>query len=170
MNKLKIYLPIALCSLIMFSTSCKKDKPEGTDLELYEMSNTTAGFTWYKNSNAALAKSDGSGHTQPFLRTRYNSTAAAMLDSVGKVKSDAAFPNGSLIVKELLDDQSKLSRYAILFKSTGHEDADANGWVWGYMEADGKVVNSAVDKGAACISCHSQGGNIDYMLMNLFFP
>lgn len=170
MIKINIFLPIALCLLTVFSTSCKKDKPEGTDLELYQMSKTTSGFTWYKNSSASLAKSDGSGHSEPLLRTRYNSIAATMLDSVGKVKSDAVFPDGSLIVKELLDSQSKLSRYAILLKGSTHEDADANGWVWGYMEANGKVVSSAADKGSSCISCHSQGGNIDYMLMNSFFP
>jgi len=170
MIKFKTVLPIVLCAIIGFSTSCKKDKPEGSDLELYQMAKNTSGFTWYKNSNSSLNKSDGSGHTEPLLRTRYNSVAATMLDSAGKVKSDAIFPNGSLVVKELLDSQSKLSKYAILFKSSVHEDADANGWVWGYMEADGKVVNSAAEKGSSCIGCHSQGGNIDYMLMNLFFP
>lgn len=170
MGQLKFLIPITLSIIVAFSTSCKKDKPEGTDLELYSMAKETSGFTWYKFSNALLNKSDGSGHNEPYLRTRYNEIAATMLDSVGKVKSDAAFPNGSLIVKELYASQSELGRYAILLKSSTHEDADANGWVWGYMEADGKVVNSAVDKGAACIGCHSQGSNIDYMLMNLFFP
>ncbi len=41
---------------------------------------------------------------------------------------------------------STLSRYAVLYKSTGHADADANGWVWGYINADGTVAVSASEK------------------------
>ena len=39
-----------------------------------------------------------------------------------------------------------------------------------YLEEDGKVILPASDKGSSCISCHSQAGNIDYMLMNKYFP
>lgn len=173
MNKRFLTLTI-VSGLIVFLwilNSCKKDEEaEGTDKELYDMAKSTSGFTWYKNSDALLDKSSGSGHSQPFLRTRYNSIAAAELDSVGKVMEGTVFPDGSLIVKELINSSSTLDRYAILYKKPGHQDADANGWVWGYINSDGTVAVSASEKGSSCLGCHLQDGNIDYMLMNKFFP
>ncbi len=165
-------MPLLLFLLtISVVSSCKKsDEPAGTDKELYDMAKETQGFTWYKYTSAYLPKSSGSGHNQPLLRTRFNKEAATKLDSLGKVMSGASFPEGSLIVKELNDDPSTLVRYAILYKKTGHTDADANGWVWGYINADGTVSEPASNKGKACIGCHSQADNIDYVLMNKYFP
>jgi len=151
--------------------SCKKEEEAtGTDKELYEMAKTTSGFTWFKNSSSLLNKSSGSGHPQPFLRTRYNSIASAKLDSTGKIMTGATFPEGSLIVKELYDNSTTLGRYAILYKKAGSADADSKGWVWGYINSDGSVAEAASKKGSSCISCHSQADNIDYMLMNKYFP
>lgn len=156
---------------ILTLNSCKKDKEaEGTDKELYDMAKETAGFTFYKFSDALLDKSSGSGHSYPYLKTRYNTIAAMQLDSIGKIMEGAVFANGSLIVKDLYDDATTIGRYAILYKDPDSGDADANGWVWGYINSDGTVAETAENKGSACISCHSQGGAIDYMLMNKFFP
>jgi hypothetical protein len=166
---------ITVLSFFLFSiltiNSCKKDNESGgTDSELYEMAKETGGFTWFKNSSSLLNKSSGSGHPQPFLRTRYNSIASSKLDSNGKIMMGATFPEGSLIVKELYDNSTTLGRYAILYKKSGSSDADAKGWVWGYINADGGVAEAASKKGSSCISCHSQADNIDYMLMNKYFP
>ncbi|MCF8465012.1 MAG: cytochrome P460 family protein [Flavobacteriales bacterium] len=153
--------------------SCKKDEPEpakGIDLQLYEMAQETAGFTWYKNSDALLDKSSGSGHNYPLLRTRYNSTAATQLDSDGKVSANASFPEGSFVVKELTNNDGSIGLYAILYKKSDSEHADDRGWVWGYIYPNGDVATSAVDKGAICTGCHLQSESIDYMLMNKFFP
>lgn len=139
--------------------SCKKEKEAtGTDKELYEMAKATSGFTWFKNSSSLLNKSSGSGHPQPFLRTRYNAVAATKLDSNGKIMTGSTFPEGSLIVKELNDNSTTLGRYAILYKKSGSADADAKGWVWGYINADGGVAETASKKGSSCTSCHSQIG------------
>lgn len=151
--------------------SCKKDEDlKGTDLQLFEMAKETQGFTWYMNSGELLPKSSGSGHNYPYLRTRYNTEASTQLDPDGKIKADAVFPEGSVVVKELYKDGSTLGRYAVLYKDPGNADADANGWVWGYIDADGDVAEPASKKGTSCINCHSQDGSIDYMLMNKFFP
>jgi len=171
-NKVKTI--IFLSAFFVFSwtiNSCKKEKKaEGTDKELFEMAKSTNGFVWYKNSSELLNKSSGSGHPQPFLKTRYNSVAATKLDSNGKIITGETFPEGSLIVKELYDNSTTLGRYAILYKNSGSADADAKGWIWGYINADGKVSESASKKGGSCIGCHSQADNIDYMLMNKYFP
>ncbi len=159
-----------LCCILIFN-SCKKGKIiSGIDKELFEKANSTNDFTWFKKSSALLKKSSGSGHPQPFLRTRFNSIASSQLDSTGKILTNAVFPDGSLIVKELYSDTSKIDRYAILYKNSKSSDADSKGWVWGYINADETVAVAASKKGASCINCHSQTENIDYMLMNKYFP
>lgn len=156
---------------VIFLGSCKKDKVlDGIDAELYSMANETSGFTWYKNTDQLLSKSSGSGHNFAYLRTRFNSIATTQLDGTGKIEANAVFPEGSLIVKELINDDESFGRYAILYKDTPNESADENGWVWGYINEDRTVAASAKEKGASCISCHKQTGNIDYMLMNTYFP
>lgn len=173
---LKLMLVFSISLLCIFSFhSCKKEKnvsdmEKSTDKQLYDMSKSTAGFTWFKNSDVLLNKSSGSAHAQSFLRTRYNSTAATKLDGAGRIMNGVSFPEGSLIVKEMFESTTNLVRYAILYKKSDSPDADARGWVWGYINADGVIVESASKKGSSCISCHSQNGNIDYMLMNKFFP
>lgn len=160
-----------LIPFVLVLSSCKKEKEAGeTDKALYEMAKTSTGFTWYKHSGELLDKSPGSGHPQPFLRTRYNTVAATKLDSSGKIVDGAVFPGGSLIVKELFEDESTLVRYAILYKDEESPDADERGWVWGYINEDGTVAEPASKKGASCKSCHLQADNIDYMLMNKYFP
>lgn len=153
-----------------FSFCKKEEQAEGTDQELFDLAKSAVGFNWYKNSATLLNKSTGSAHPQPFLKTRFNSVASAKLDASGKIMSGATFPEGSLIVKELYTDATTLVRYALLYKKSGSADADAKGWVWGYINADGTVAEAASKKGTSCISCHSQSGSIDYMLMNKFFP
>lgn len=152
-------------------TGCKSESPaEGTDKVLYDKARETTGFTWYKNSDALLNTTSGSGHSFPYLRTRYNEIAAAKLDDTRKIVAGSTFAEGSLIVKEFHDASRKLARYAILYKESGNPDADSKGWVWGYINSDGTVAQSSVKKGDGCNSCHNQSGNIDYMLMNKYFP
>lgn len=178
MRKIKTIIALSFCMVsILTINSCTKEKEtiatdkevSGTDKELYEMAKATIGFTWYKNSNSLLNKSSGSAHPQAFLRTRYNAVAATKLDLNGKIMTGAIFPEGSLIVKELHDNSTTLGRYAILYKKSGSANADSKGWVWGYINANGDVSDPASKKGSSCISCHSQSGNIDYMLMNKYF-
>lgn len=172
MKKVLFYF-IGVCFIFLTAglQSCKND-PITTDIdwELYEMAQKTNGFNWYKNSANALNKSSGSGHPNPKLRTRYNATASQFLDANGMVMAGTEFTEGSLIVKELLSSNESLDRYAILYKDSDNEYADDQGWVWGYMDADGTVAESATKKGTSCIGCHNQSGNIDYGLMNKEFP
>lgn len=163
-----IWLAFSAAIVSISLQACKK-QAEGIDLELLTMARNMDGFSWYKNTDVWLDKSSGSGHNYDHLRTRYNATAATQLDTDGKVMENATFPDGSLIVKEL-SDGSSVDLYAILYKMTGHEHADANGWVWGYVFEDGTVNTTAEDKGAICTGCHLQSENIDYMLMNKYFP
>lgn len=172
--EIKLTLTFVIGLLIIGTmNSCKKKSAEvekNIDKELYDLSKSTKGFVFYKNSDSLLAKSSGTGHSQPFLKTRYNSIAATMLDSLGKIIPRSSFPEGSLIVKDLYIDSTTIGRYAILYKNAKNEHADAKGWVWGYVDANGEVAQPSSRKGQGCINCHSQGGSIDYMLMNKYFP
>lgn len=171
MKTYKIVRYIAFLALTMLILACKKDKPAtGIDAELYNLAKETNGFVWYKLSDELLDKSAGSGHNSPYLRTRYNNIAANQLDSIGKVKEGAVFAEGSLIVKELRENENTLTRYSILYKQSDHKYADDQGWLWGYINEDKTVRISAEEKGSSCIGCHLQDGNIDYMLMNKYFP
>ncbi len=166
------YSVIAIIIIFVLTlNSCKKDKiATGIDKQLLEMAKETAGFTWYKNSDALLNKSLGSGHSEPLLRTRYNNIASSVLDNSGKILAGASFPEGSLIVKELFVNNIDLSRYAILYKKPSDSNADASGWVWGYINANNTVATPASEKGSGCRGCHSQSNNIDLNLMNTYFP
>jgi hypothetical protein len=172
MKKLQLLTFFAFFTgLVLSVNGCKKEDPaKGTDLELYEMAQETTGFVWYKNSDALLPKSNITGHSETLIRTRYNNIAATQLDANGVVNGGITFPDESLIVKELYNSATDLSTYAIMYKKANHPDADAAGWVWGYVRANGDVRDPASKKGSGCRGCHNQGGNIDFTLMNVAFP
>ena len=167
---------IFIISITLFFVSCKKEEETvnnsetNSDQLLYEKAKLTSNFKWYNNIDSLFKRSSGSGHGQTYFKTRFNAIAASKLTSDGKVQNNAQFPEGSLIVKELYTDQKSLGLYAILLKNSKSEDADAKGWVWGYIKPGGNVTVSASKKGSSCINCHSQAGNIDYVLMNKYYP
>ncbi len=168
----KIFLIINIGLSFAFFLSCGKEtEPEiNTDKEVFDLIKSVSTKHYFYNSDALLQTSDGSGHAQPFLRVWYNDAAAGVLGSDGRILENISFPDGSLVVKELFKNETELEVYAILYKSSLSPDADAKSWVWAYLDKDGNVLEPAANKGNACISCHLQSGNIDYMLMNKYFP
>lgn len=169
MTKFSLFVIGIAC--IGLLTACKKDKAASeSDKTLFNLANVPSGYLWFENVDSLYSKSSGSGHAYPYLKTRYNTIAQQSLDATGRIMENATFQEGALIVKELINEDETVGRYAILQKNSNSPDADAKGWVWGYINADGSVAVPAKDKGTTCISCHTQSGNIDYMLMNKFFP
>lgn len=167
-NTLFTFMLLAFAGIITLY-SCKK-KVTDFDKEIFDKSKSKDGFTFYKLSSSILNKTAGSGHSDPKFVTRFNSEASQSLETSGKVKAGIKFAENSLIVKELYDKNDELTGYATMYKKTGNENADANGWVWGVYTADGKITQAASKKGSGCISCHAGGGNIDYSLMNISIP
>jgi hypothetical protein len=141
-----------------------------TDAQVFETAKQTSGYTWYKNSDVLLGRTAKSGHTEPFMRTRYNSVAATMLDASAKVKAGAVFAEGSIITKELINADRSVNGYAVLWKRKQDPNADADGWVWGYVTGSGGVRHAVSNKGNGCIGCHSIAGHIDRTLMNVSVP
>lgn len=170
-TKLSIFVSSVIGLSILLISSCKYDNLAGRlDTEIFNKAKSTDGYVWFKYSNISLQKSAGSGHVEPFLKTRYNGVAASQLDSIGRIKTDAIFPEESMVVKELLDNNGNIEIYAVLYKNSKHPSADAKGWVWGYYNKDGTARVASAKKGEGCNGCHSQSLNEDYMLMNKYYP
>lgn len=162
--------PIAIV-LLLLMIGCKHENvSDPTDELLLELAQRTGGATWFNESDTLLPRTGGSGHAQPLLRTRYNTIASTALTDEGRVVADTIFPTGSVIVKELWENHSVLSLYALMYKKPDHPYADTDGWVWGYVQPDGTVVQPASDKGSACRGCHSGAGHIDLTRMNIAYP
>ena len=141
-----------------------------SDASLYMLIKSTASYTFYKNSSDTLAKNSGtSGHTEPKIRTKYNSKAATQLDAGGKVRATPSFPDSSLIVKEIINADGTLSYYAVMFKMSTAVNADAGGkWVWAKIGPTGSALYSTELKGAGCTGCHASA--FDFTRMNDSHP
>jgi hypothetical protein len=165
---------LLLCLTLAACSSADDDTPmnpgnvaELTDADVSARARATAGWTYYKNRPDTLLRSQGSGHAEARLRTRFNAIAATQLDAAGKVRSGASFPDSSLIVKELIIGGT-LNRYAVMFKARGSVNASSGGWLWAYYAPDGSTQIGIAGKGGACQGCHSAG--IDGVRMNDSHP
>ena len=112
----------------------------------------------YYNLNTDFIKSsDKAGHKSTYARTKFDATAATMLDEKGEIISGSDFPNGSLIVNEMSNDNATTIKYAIMFKDPSNPYADNNGWVWSYVNADNTIIEPSTRHGISCVGCHSNG-------------
>lgn len=176
MRKIGSIIGCLVVVVVMNSCSSSSSAPTTTDslteAKVFEIAKQSAGFTWYKKSDVLLAKGKKSGHAEVLLRTRFNATAVTMLDGAGKVKADAIFPEGSVVVKELYTNSTTLSGYAVMWKAKNDPNAASSGWVWAYLNTDGTAKGGATitTKGSQCIACHSISGHIDNTLMNVDQP
>lgn len=158
MKKQAHILSIIVVSALLFS-SCKKDEEEEKkdNKDLYcEIGKP--GYTYYAGTQQIV---EGLGGAHGFIKVRFNSIAAAALDSTGKLPIGSSFPQGSVIVKEIYSSAAGgLNIYAVMKKSPNDKNA-GSGWIWGEYKQGGDVVFSAAKKGNGCISCHSSGDQRD---------
>lgn len=145
--------------LALLFVSCKKEEEaeEQANKDLYcEIGKS--GFSYYAGTQQIV---EGAGSAHGFIKVRFNSIAAAALDSSGKLPAGGVFPAGAVIVKEIYGSISGgLNYYAIMKKSGSDKNAGA-GWLWGEYKQGGDVVFSVAKKGNGCISCHSSGDQRD---------
>lgn len=142
-------------SIINFH-ACRKDK--GTtdiDKQLYNEV-MQADTTYYQNGNV-LSGAAASPHGS--FRLRFNSIAAGALDINGELPAGNTFPDGSLIVKEIISG-GEISLYAVMKKDLSSNSA-ASGYLWAEYQTNGTVVFSAAKAGSGCIGCHSESPNRD---------
>ena len=77
--------------------------------------------------------------------------------------SDAAAPNGSLIVKENLDTARELTSFTVMAKVSGF-DPEHGDWFWARYLADGSVA--AAGSVQSCIVCHAGMRENDYIIID----
>ena len=98
------------------------------------------------------------------IRTRYDRYAATQLDSLGRVRLGADFPDSSTVVKEVYEGTQAVS-ILIMHKAVGDPTAGHGSWLWGEYSAEtGATLHSITQDDAACHNCHVAG--IDHMRMN----
>jgi len=137
-----------------------------TDTQVFAMAMAQESWVWYKRSADTLTAAADSPHTDR-LRTRYNTVAATQLDDQGKVMASVAFPDSSLIVKEVYRN-GELAILAVMMRAVGHQYAGHGDWLWGEYAADGSVLHSIAQSQATCHNCHVRG--LDHTRMNDAHP
>lgn len=152
----KIIVVVSAMACIVLS-GCKHEVDGGfADRLLYEAAIDT-GSVYYINTPTITQPAGNSPHGT--FRVRFNATAAAALDSTGKLPSGGSFPVGSVVVKDVYLN-GVLDLYAVMKKMPSDPVAGA-GWLWNEVRPDGTVVFSAGRMGDGCIGCHSGGTNRD---------
>ncbi len=142
--------------------SCTKDIAKNpllaySDKALLDSARNESAFIYYKNDPGAIYSGTNGPHG-PF-KLKFNKIAATVLTDNGKLPIGQAFPNGSLVVKEV----PSTNVYAIMYKKEGS-------WLWLEAHNDGSVVHSVnKDPQAACVSCHSQAGQRDLVVSFNFY-
>lgn len=96
---------------------------------------------------------NGSNAHQPMVRVSMNDEAFGHLAS-GRLPEGSAFPDGSLIVKEIRQG-GPTTLFAVMYRDRQNALA-GQGWLWAEYAPDGSVVASIQSRGSGCISCHSR--------------
>ena len=166
--KNKIVAIITLTIILLSFAQCNKnEKATGPDLELYNEATASTGFTFYQDNPAILTSSNPSAHND-FMRVKFNAIAKSALGLDGRLPVGASFPNGSLIVKELYDNQSgSIALYAVMKKDSTNPSAGVN-WLWAEFNPDATVAFSVTENGSGCIGCHSTNSRDYSRVFNLF--
>ena len=134
--------------------------PENIDSFLYNNSNDTGLFRWYRDDS--IRHSSTASPHKPFFRVRFNFPAYEALTDSGRLPKGAKFRAGSMVVKELFDSiNGKVQLLAILYKDSANVNSNKD-WIWAEMKANGGDYISAKAKGNACVGCHSQNSR-DYL-------
>lgn len=155
-------LAVAIVSIVGCQKTTEADK------QLFEKA-TNTGYTYYKGDSAVKPSSSPSAHNA-FFRVKFNAVAQAALTDSGRLPVGAAFPEGSIVVKELYNSSTgALALLAVMEKASGNSAA-GNNWLWAEFEPGGKAVFSTSKKGNGCISCHNASGNRDYVRLFELFP
>lgn len=155
-----MYRAILSAFLMLYVISCAEKPEEGKseDLILFEELNDNS-FHFYQLKDTVLEPTGGSPHG-PF-RLRFNNPAFQALDTSGKLPEGSKFPDGSIVLKELISN-GKVSGYVALKKSNSHKSAE-KGWLWYGFNKDGSIKYDKADKGNSCTGCHSASSR-DFVL------
>lgn len=139
------------------NTSCKHPTTTSDDQTIID--ETLAGpLLYYQGNDVVLSAAGNSPHGN--FKLLFNQTAWNALDSNGKLPVGNTFPDGSLIVKEVIKGGST-DLYAIMKKDPTSSLSNL-GWLWNEFKPNGGLVIGVSDKGDACVGCHRGNTNRDF--------
>jgi hypothetical protein len=145
------FLPFMM--LLGFS-SCKHEPVKSREVLIFDAISDNKGFKWYMNNDTILRSASASAHNAWF-RVRYNGIAYAALSDAGRLPQNNAFPSGSLVVKELFDEQNGALKLIAVMEKNPTSSTASSGWNWIEYKPDGTVFYGLKEKGNGCVSCHS---------------
>jgi hypothetical protein len=148
------FLPVVSCVYHELESPSSSSE---TDQSLFEEINE-AGFEYYQGGNTLMPAS-ASPHGN--FKLRFNIQALSSLDASGELPEGGTFAEGSVIVKEVYVN-NQLDIYAVMKKASS-DAASGNGWLWSEYTPDGSVHISIAAKGSACISCHDDLPNRNFV-------
>jgi hypothetical protein len=123
-------------------------------------------YTLFPNADSVAAGTlNGSNAHQPFVRVSLNEKASGALVS-GKLPPGRAFPDGSIIVKEIRE-RGSTTLLAVMYRDRSNL-LSGLGWLWAEYRPDGTVAVSIQSRGSGCVSCHSREQGPQHDLVRTF--
>ncbi len=154
---MKNYGSVFVVLLLIFAVfhGCKKDDSEEDKVLFGEVSTANREY----RNGAVLSPKGNSPHGN--FKLKFNLVAWNALDSTGELPSGSQFPEGSILVKEVVSS-GNTTLYAIMKKQPSSV-YNGNGWLWAEYHPDGSTAISVTKKGneGGCVSCHSNNVNRD---------
>jgi hypothetical protein len=131
-----------------------------SDSALFTLVTRTQSFRTYRlfprADSIAFGTLNGSTAHRPLVRVSMNAVAFGALRN-DTLPDGTAFPDGSIIFKEIRDSIGLTILYAVMYKERNHAFAESrSGWLWAEYFPDGRPAFSISTRGAGCISCHSR--------------
>jgi hypothetical protein len=148
MKKLYTLSTLAVCLLM---ASCTRESNETTSISdeslikvVKQSNNEEAGATVLR-----MKKQD--------FRIRMNDIARNSMAGQGEMA--VTYASNSMLVKEYLDEQGRVTGYDVMYKAPADPNAH-EGWLWASYDAEGNSTYSVNLKGNSCNSCHGKSSNL----------
>lgn len=126
--------------------------PPDADAEVFGSISGSALYALFPGVDSVITGTlNGSSAHRPRVRVRLNPRAEGALVN-GLLPVGGSFPDGAVIVKEILDSAG-VSLLAVM-KKDGRNELSAAGWLWAEYEPDGTVFISVTARGSGCLGCH----------------
>lgn len=158
------YVIFSLFFCFVINYSCKKDKGKNPELAysdkaLLDSCLNEAAFVYYKNDAGAVLSGIHGPHGS--FKLKFNKIATAVLTDAGKIPAGYVFPEGSMVVKQIMNGNT-IVFYAFMYKYNGS-------WLWGEAKPNRDLVHGVNDNASICTSCHQQTGNRDWVTSFHFY-
>lgn len=144
--------------------SCTKEVAKNPELAfadkaLYDSCRNVSALKYYKNKDTVYQVHSSSNSPHGAFKLKFNAKAYAALTDNGKLPAGKKFPEGSMAIKQVQSN----GMYAFMYKRN-------SAWLWGEVYADGTTAFSVnKDPKIACINCHSQSGQRDFVVSFAFY-